>query len=189
MVTTIAFVVIFAGCGPAIPSPAPPSATICPTNSPTTEPSPTTEASLTSAAPSPSVSADLVEESVAGVTFLRPAAWQVFRYTSGRPGPITYASSVPMSEECLARGILMAPSCLPHGRLPSGGVLLSAGSYGKAVFPQASVSLVPRDMKQPQCQAFGGTAYGVEVRGVDIWGCVKGAAGEASLRSVIASIR
>jgi hypothetical protein len=66
---------------------------------------------------------------------------------------------------------------------------LAAGAYGKAVNPQATVSLAPRKMTQPQCQAFGGTAYGVEVRGVDIWGCVKGAAGEASFRSVIASIR
>jgi hypothetical protein len=66
---------------------------------------------------------------------------------------------------------------------------LSAGAYGKAVNPLASPSLTPRRMTQPQCKAFGGTAYEVEVRGVLIWGCVKGAAGETSLRSVIASIR
>ena len=182
LLSTIALAVMSAGCAPTIPSPAP-SATIRPTGSPSAEPSPV------STLPSPSAAADLVEESVAGVTFLRPSAWQVFRYTSGRPGPITYASSIPMSAECLARGILMARSCLPGGRLPDGSVLLSAGAYGKAVNPLASPSLTPRKLTQPQCKAFGGTAYGVEVRGVDIWGCVKGAAGEASFRSVIASIR
>jgi hypothetical protein len=126
---------------------------------------------------------------VAGITFLRPAAWQVVRQTDARPGPVTSLSSIPMTGECLARGVLMAPSCVPGGRLSSDGVLLTVGAYGKAVLPQASGSPTLRGIPQPQCQALGGTAYEVEVRGVDILGCVGGPAGEASLRSVVASIR
>jgi hypothetical protein len=86
------------------------------------------------------------------------------------------------------RRLTSGESCLPNGR-PGGGVLLTAGAYGRVVIPQATVSLVRRNMTQPPSKAVGGTAYVVKSTGVLIWRCLKGVAGEASLRSVIASIR